>query len=320
MLGWSPQEVDPDVATIEAQLGRSFTGTRRNLNLDSTATSMSAGNNDYDAGYTHYFRNSNAQTGSPKTPIPWNDYVAGTHDGVLTSMGTAILASRYTDTNPMILSIHHEQTINTTSQKGYTDDVVGNPGCNTDATPAVATAEYQAFNQYCRGFFDDMKVSKWSTAGAYIGGPCTYAFPPWAKMWISPDTGLGAADFYPGDEYVDYVGMDGYNPWLTTGGGGLKWGASVEDFFAPVQTFAAAHGKDWIIPEFGVDATLGGADGEAAKAQWMRDMRTYLKGLGATSPGVCRGLWLTLGTAYKPSTSQASLDAFRDLALDPYFG
>ena len=75
---------------------------------------------------------------------------------------------------------------------------------------------------------------------------------------VEPDVGAdteAAQDAYPGDAYVDYVGLDLYDqvwgipldpnlawPRYVTEANGLKW----------LSSFAAAHHKPVVIPEWGV--------------------------------------------------------------------
>jgi len=82
--------------------------------------------------------------------------------------------------------------------------------------------------------------------------------PQFKFVWNTSDATGSAADIdaaYPGDAYVDYIGVDAYdeycgsNPssqgeWnnLLNGVGGLNWAAS----------FAAAHGKSVAVPEWGL--------------------------------------------------------------------
>ncbi|WP_245234178.1 glycoside hydrolase family 26 protein [Mycobacterium sp. PS03-16] len=87
-----------------------------------------------------------------------------------------------------------------------------------------------------------------------------------AVRWIwSPDAGRHTehplADWYPGDDYVDVVGIDGYN-WGTT----LQWSAWAspgEIFEATVTQVRALTGKPMMIAEVG----CAGEGGD--KAHWI---------------------------------------------------
>ncbi|CAL78479.1 hypothetical protein; putative glycosidase, putative secreted protein [Bradyrhizobium sp. ORS 278] len=87
------------------------------------------------------------------------------------------------------------------------------------------------------------------------------------------ETRMNAADAYPGNDYVDVIGMDFYyntkwNPtdpdkaWteMVEGPYGLKW----------LEDFAAAHGKPTAYPEWGVNSDTAGPY-IARAAQWFAD-------------------------------------------------
>lgn len=330
-LAYSPQEVFPDVATIEGILGRKFVGARRNMNADDD---MAQVDTDVSAGYTHAFRNTNAQklVGGVKTPMLWSDFTAGTYDAsIITPLGTAILNdTNFSAAKPLLYSIHHEQTINTASQKGYTNDTVGNPGCNTDATPSVATQQYIDFVRHWRDDWDAQGVSMFSKTGAYIGGPVLYYFVLFEGMFQNPGAGLTPEDFDPnkgsspapaGTSYYNGVGMDAYNTILN---GHLKYGTDAAKLLDPIVTFAKARNMNFILPEFGCADDLAGTTISTEKGLWLNSVWDYLMALGDTGPGICQYLGLTVGQSgganYYPSSSPQSLAAFQKLGTLSYFG
>ena len=78
-----------------------------------------------------------------------------------------------------------------------------------------------------------------------------------------------AIDSYPGDQYVDIVGIDGYNGGPT----GATWD-SPEDLFAgaiDVATSVAPEKPVWIYE-------TGSGDKRGDKAQWITDLFAYLAG------------------------------------------
>jgi hypothetical protein len=329
-LAYSPQEIFPDVGSIETSFGRKFVGTRKNLNADDDMASV---DNDVAAGYQRAFRNTNAQklvTGV-KTPMLWSDFTAGTYDAsVITPLGTAILNdTNFSAAKPLYYSIHHEQTINTVSQKGYTSDVAGNPGCNTDATPAVATQQYIDFVRHWRVAWDTQGVSMFHRNGTYIGGPVVYWQVFFEGMFLNPQAGLTPDDFDPnkgsspapaGTSYYNGVGMDAYNTILN---GHLKYGTNAATLLDPIVAFARARNMDFILPEFGCEDDLGGTTISTEKGLWLNSVCDYLVALGDRSP-VCRYLGLTTGQSsgsnYYPASSPQSLAAFQRIASHPYFG
>jgi hypothetical protein len=129
-----------------------------------------------------------------------------------------------------------------------------------------------------------------------------------------------AALWYPGDEYVDHIAADAYN-WFTCRGNNTPWW-SLQQIIEPLRQFGLAHPSEGLmLLEFGSaeDPAVPGR-----KAQWFRDVQALFK-----QPG-----WeqfqaiLYFNTVHPPfpncrwwvDTSQSSLDAFRALANDPFFG
>jgi len=113
--------------------------------------------------------------------------------------------------------------------------------------------------------------------------------------------------YYPGDAYVDWVCVDGYN-WGTTSGG--RW-QSFQQVFASVYPKLAAKGKPILIGEMA--STETGGD----KAAWIDGMIPALK---ASFP-LIRGLvWFDINkeTDWRIASSTASRDAFIRMANDPY--
>ena len=84
-------------------------------------------------------------------------------------------------------------------------------------------------------------------------------------------------DWYPGDDVVDVLGIDGYD-WLgcIENGGDGRSGAHPRSFgeiFAPADAYATAHGKPWIATEFG--RANDPAEPEARVA-WLRDAAAWM--------------------------------------------
>lgn len=134
--------------------------------------------------------------------------------------------------------------------------------------------------------------------------------------------GRRAALWYPGDAYVDAIGADPYNWYNCRPGINNPW-RSLQQIIDPMRIFGLAHpDKDLVLTEFGSyedPATPG------RKAQWFNAAQQLFKqpgweqytailyyntGGNNTYPN-CR--WLI-------DTSQSSLDAFRLLANDPFYG
>jgi beta-mannanase len=116
--------------------------------------------------------------------------------------------------------------------------------------------------------------------------------------------------FYPGDDYVDVIGADGYN-WAP-GDPGTNW-VSFEEIFTSVNGWATAHAKPWIVAEYGVqeDPSV-----EGRKAQWLLDALVTIKSWPQLKGVVYfdknkRFNWLT-------DTSQSAADAYRTMGQDPH--
>ena len=115
--------------------------------------------------------------------------------------------------------------------------------------------------------------------------------------------------YYPGDEYVDWACVDGYN-WGGSGGGG-GW-QTFHDVFADVYATLATTGKPIMIGEM-ASAEVGGD-----KAAWIDAMIPTLR----DDFPMIRGLvWFDIDkeTDWRISSSSAAEAAFVRLANDPYF-
>ncbi|RJT07965.1 endoglucanase [Halococcus sp. IIIV-5B] len=84
-----------------------------------------------------------------------------------------------------------------------------------------------------------------------------------------------AEAYYPGDRFVDWVGIDGYNfgdakPWST-------W-QSPDSVFTPMLDRLRDHiDKPVMVPEFGSTSRRQGAFRPAAKAQWIQSAFEYFR-------------------------------------------
>jgi Glycosyl hydrolase family 26 len=138
----------------------------------------------------------------------------------------------------------------------------------------------------------------------------TWQMTDWAFR-VSPADARSAARWYPGDAYVDVVGVDAFN-WSDCGEGRGRW-MSLAALVNPALTFARAHGKQASLPEFG-------ADPDPLRAQWLADAHAYL---AANNDVVAAAFYFNRGP-----TNPANLDcswtlnrsaefaAFGDMARD----
>ena len=122
----------------------------------------------------------------------------------------------------------------------------------------------------------------------------------WSPNVLAPGA-MGLEGFYPGDEYVDVVGVDGYN-WGTS----KQWSAwqppqeIFDATFDQVRTFAPD--KPIVVAEVGSIAK-GGDQG-----QWIRDLVAYLD----QEPGVEGFIWLHAKLDVDWRLKGDSLDDLRD--------
>jgi Glycosyl hydrolase family 26 len=122
-----------------------------------------------------------------------------------------------------------------------------------------------------------------------------------------------AANWYPGDGYVDVVGADGYN-WRNCDGHNGSW-SPMSGFTDPVLAFAQAHGKTASLPEFG-------APQDSRRAQWLQDATSYM---AAHKNVLSSAFYFNRGPANPPDgcswllNKQAEFDAFRSATQNPSF-
>ncbi len=122
----------------------------------------------------------------------------------------------------------------------------------------------------------------------------------------SASTPTPMADLYPGDAYVDWVGLDGYN-W-----GGAGWRTFAQVFGPSYQTLLSITSKPMMIAE------VASAEEGGDKAAWILD--TYQTQLSIYFPAVRAIVWFHENKErdWRVHSSQASLGAFRTAAADPY--
>ena len=112
-------------------------------------------------------------------------------------------------------------------------------------------------------------------------------------------------DLYPGDAYVDWVGLDGYN-----GGRALsqRWLSFSQIFMASYETLAAMGSKPMMITET-ASTELGGD-----KAAWIR--QGLLNDIPSKFPRVHAVIWFNENkeTDWRVNSSPQSLAAYREVA------
>jgi endoglucanase len=115
-------------------------------------------------------------------------------------------------------------------------------------------------------------------------------------------------NYYPGDAYVDWVGVDGYN-WGTTRSWS-RWTSFASLFAAIYRDYSAT--KPLMIAE------TSSAEQGGSKAQWISDARAALE---SQFPSIEALLWFDVPkeTSWQVDSSPTSLAAYTAMGADPYF-
>lgn len=131
----------------------------------------------------------------------------------------------------------------------------------------------------------------------------------WCPNVTDSDGAPPAMDYYPGDGYVDWVGVDGYN--RGTSDPNFPW-QSFHDVFAGIYPQLAATGKPIIIGEMASDEVGGD------KPQWIDDVVPTLKN---DFPQIKAVIWFDIDKErhWQINSSPESLAAYQRMAQDPYF-
>jgi plastocyanin len=207
--------------------------------------------------------------------IPWAAIANGTHDAVIDARAEDIKAFGA----PLFFAFHHE------------------PGISD---PSGTPADFVRAYQHIRDRFE----SKGVTNVSY-----TLILMAWTYQ-------AGYADqFWPGDDYVDILGVDGFN-WYGCTGRDDPW-TSFEDVFADFYAYGKSKSKPMLVAEWG----SGEDDAQAGrKADWITEAAETLKGW----PEIKAVAWydaLDQGRecSSRIDTSPSALDAFVGMAADSYF-
>jgi hypothetical protein len=124
----------------------------------------------------------------------------------------------------------------------------------------------------------------------------------------SDDTNDATMSYYPGDAYVDWTGVDGYN-WGTSDPS-FVW-QSFQDVFKDIYPLLAKVGKPILIGEMASDEVGG------SKAQWIDDLVPTLK---ADFPLIKAFVWFDIKKerAWQINSSPTALASYSKMALDPF--
>ncbi len=214
---------------------------------------------------------------------------AGTYDGYLTSVANGLAALPY----PVFLRWDIEMNI---TSYGY--EPTGGAGTGGPSFVKAWQRVWSLFN---------------------AAGASNVAF-VWCPNTNSPFDPHSWRPFYPGDAYVDWIGVDGYN-----------WGTS--DFPVP-STWQTAYQvfhvfvEDWKTNFGGV----GGAakplmigetncyEGGGSKSWWYTDLAGYVRMNGIKCVGIYNTNESTSRIDWRWDSDAAATEAMVEIANDPYFG
>jgi hypothetical protein len=132
----------------------------------------------------------------------------------------------------------------------------------------------------------------------------------WCPTAFNFSTGY-AQQFYPGNDFVDWVGADGYN-WAPRRPGS-HW-TSFGQIFSSFYQWGASTGKPLLVGEFGV---LEAAPGQ--KAAWLRQAGQELR---TQFPAIRAVVYFDSDHEnfnWRVTTSSSAFAAFRAFATDTYF-
>jgi plastocyanin len=212
--------------------------------------------------------------------VRWADIAAGVYDATIDQQATNIINFGY----PFWFVFHHEPQN-------------GPPGGGSYGTPA----EFIAAWKHIRDRFTADGVTN-----------IRYLLVLFASTFQN-----GQADlYYPGDQYTDAVGADGYN-WYQCGG---PW-QSVQQVFKEFYNWGLAHRKPLIVAEWGTGEDP--AD-PLRKGQWFTDaLPTFeawpeIKAISYYDTGK-NPLCLRWITTPNNDPAGPSATAFAGIGVDPYF-
>ena len=195
-------------------------------------------------------------------------------------------------------------------------------GEDDPALEAAASAMSVAGGDWLVGYWhepeDDMTPARYQRAFQHVAAIFGRAanvrtiavFMAWTFTTGDGDT------WYPGDDAVDVIGVDGYN-WMgcLSHGGDVSptgWSRSFADVFKAADAFAVAHAKPLIATEFG---TPDDPSHPGAKARWLRDAGQWIDAHPEFIGGTYFNYDLTDGFRCNWALNRRQLSVYRDVRL-----
>jgi parallel beta-helix repeat protein len=123
----------------------------------------------------------------------------------------------------------------------------------------------------------------------------------------------GVDRFWPGDDYVDWIGASGFNGYGCNGRSGWSDFGSI---FQPFYAWGSAKAKPLIVPATG---TVEDPANPGRKRDWYLNAARVL---GQSMPRIRAVVYFDRGgdCDWRPDTSAQSMDGFVRFARDPFFG
>lgn len=128
------------------------------------------------------------------------------------------------------------------------------------------------------------------------------------------DGGIPFSQYFPGDAWVDAVGLDGYNWGSAFASTGHRWLSLRDTFASSYATLTQLSSKPVMITEVG-SAEIGGD-----KAAWI--LRGFLDEIPRLFPRVTAAIWFNVQKEadWRVDSSPAALAAFRTVAASSLYG
>lgn len=209
------------------------------------------------------------------TRLSWASIARGDHDARIRAQAAAIGGLGV----PLFLTFHHEPEF-----------------AAAHGTPAEFRAAWRRYVEVFRATGVRNVVWVWVVTPTVF-----YAAPATAT----------ADQLYPGDDVVDWLGLDAYNWYGCTTGVPTTW-RTMAQIAGPFRDFGRAHGKPLMLAEWG--AAEDPAD-PTRKAAWLRESMATL----STWPEMKAVLYFDHhgSCPWWSDSTPASLTAFRDIATLP---
>ena len=216
---------------------------------------------------------------------PLGEIVAGTHDAAITKQAQEAKALGV----QILMRWGHEMNGNWYPWSGSSNG-------GADAGAAGGPAKYVAAYRHVHDIF--VQVGATNVVWIWCINVADVPAEDW-NHWTN---------YYPGDDYVDWVGLDAYN-WGSSSSCCI-WESFTDLVDSPYQDYAAR--KPIMLPET-ASAEVGGDKGAwiAAMHQAIETQYTDIKGV----------VWFDINkeTDWRIASSPGSLAAYKAMALDPYF-